>query len=92
MHWKHYRWCSDSLYLPIFWLDMVGNSFNLYDRYTHFGLIPHLHGTGAMGIVLRDGFGMSPGISAAVTNLIHTLLEVQEFPTDVFVGTHNVRG
>src|SRR5947208_1280704 len=86
MHWKHYPWCSDGLYLSIFWLDMAGNCFNLCDRYTHFDLIPHLHGNGAMCIVLRDGFGMSPGISAAVTNLIHTLLEVQEFLTDVFFG------
>src|SRR5438128_79683 len=92
IRWTRYPWWSDSLYLSIFWLDMAGNSFNLYDRYTHFDLIPHFHGTGATSVVLQDAFDLSPKLSAGVANLIHTLLEVQEFLTDVFFGTHNVRG
>ncbi len=83
---------ADDLYLSIFWLDMAGNAFNLYDRYTHFDLIPHFHGTGALAAVLPPAFGWSPKRSLLVTNGIHALLEAQEYATDVFFGTHNVRG
>ncbi len=59
--WQRYPVWSDNLYLSIFWLDMAGNAFNLYDRYTHFDLIPHLHGSGALAAVLRHAFGAPPG-------------------------------
>lgn len=90
--WRQYPVWPDNLYLSIFWLDMAGNFFNLYDRYKHFDLIPHCHGTGALAAVLLNGFDMPPLKAIGVTNGIHGLLEAQEYLTDVFCGTHNVRG
>ena len=82
----------DALYLSIFWLDMAGNSFDLYDRYTHFDLIPHAHGTGAATVVVQAVLGL-PALSAVgVATVLHLLLEAQEYYTDVLAGTHNVRG
>lgn len=90
--WKHYPVWLDNLYLSIFWLDMAGNSFNLYDGYFYFDLIPHFHGTGAVAGVLAGAFGL-PFLSAVgLGNIIHMLLEAQEYYTDVFFNTHNVRG
>ena len=82
----------DNLYLSIFWLDMAGNSFNLYDTYFYFDLIPHFHGTGALAAVLFGAFSFSALSAIGTANIIHMLLEAQEFYTDVFFKTHNVRG
>ncbi len=71
---------------------MAGNSFNLYDSYFYFDLIPHFHGTGALAAVLFGAFGLVPLSAIGFGTIIHTLLEIQEFYTDVFFGTHNVRG
>lgn len=90
--WQRYPAWSDNLYLSIFWLDMAGNAFDLYDRFTNFDLIPHYHGTGALAAVCQRAFGWSPLVAIGVANAIHTLLEAQEYATDVFFGTHNVRG
>jgi hypothetical protein len=90
--WQRYPVWSDNLYLSIFWLDMAGNAFDLYDRYTHFDLIPHLHGSGALAAVLQHAFGAPPLAAIGLANGIHALLEAQEIATDVFCGTHNVRG
>ncbi|MGH2499151.1 MAG: hypothetical protein ACRDF0_03550 [Candidatus Limnocylindria bacterium] len=90
--WGRYPAWTDDLYLSIFWLDMAGNSFDLYDRYYHFDLIPHFHGTGAVAVVAMSGFEHSPWRAFAIANGVHGLLELQENLTDVFFGTHNVRG
>jgi hypothetical protein len=90
--WRRYPVWPDNLYLSIFWLDMAGNFFDLYDRYTHFDLIPHCHGSGALTSVLQRGFDLSPLRAIGAANAVHALLEVQENLTDVFCGTHNVRG
>ncbi len=90
--WRRYPVWSDDLFLSIFWLDMAGNFFDLYDRYKHFDLIPHAHGSGALGAVLLNAFRMQPLAAFGVANGIHGLLEAQEIFTDVFFGTHNVRG
>ena len=90
--WRRYPVWSDNLYLSIFWLDMAGNAFNLYDRYTHFDLIPHFHGSGALAAVLVRAFDWSPWGAVGMANVIHGLLEAQEYATDIFCGTHNVRG
>jgi hypothetical protein len=90
--WQRYPWALDSLYLSIFWLDMAGNSLDLYDRYRDFDLIPHFHGTGALAVICREAFGMSEARAFNVATGIHGLLELQENLTDVFFGTHNVRG
>ncbi|MBI4213971.1 MAG: hypothetical protein HY534_06635 [Chloroflexi bacterium] len=89
---KPYSWGLDNLYLSIFWLDMAGNSFDLYDTHYYFDLIPHFHGTGATAAVLKRTFAL-PSLSAlGLANALHLLLEVQEYYTDVLFGTHNVRG
>lgn len=90
--WRRYPFGLDSLYLSIFWLDMAGNSFNLYDSYERFDLIPHFHGPGAMAVVFRLAFQTSPLGAIGRVSIIHTLLEAQEAYTDMLAGTHNVRG
>jgi hypothetical protein len=90
--WRSYPVWEDDLYLSIFWLDMAGNSFDRYDRYYYFDLVPHLHGTGAVAVVFRAAPGLATARAAGLANLIHALLEGQEYFTDVFFGTHNVRG
>lgn len=89
--WKGYPFWLDNLYLSIFWLDMAGNSFNLYDSFFYFDLIPHFHGTGAVAVVFA-ALGASLTSSVGLANIIHMGLEAQEFYTDVFFKTHNVRG
>lgn len=90
--WASYPWGLDSLYLSIFWLDMAGNSFDLYDRYFFFDLLPHTHGSGALAAVVTRTFGLTAWGGIGVTTVVHTLLEAQEYYTDVLAGTHNVRG
>ncbi|MEX2047618.1 MAG: hypothetical protein WEE03_10665 [Chloroflexota bacterium] len=89
--WPRYPVWLDDLYLSIFWLDMAGNSLDLYDRLFYFDLVPHFHSTGALAVVLR-GLGTSHLGAIGMANVIHMLLEAQEYYTDVFFGTHNVRG
>lgn len=89
--WRRYPWGWDALYLSLYWLDMAGNSFDLYDSYEHFDLIPHCHGAGAVAVVLERAFGLSRRRAFIAANLIHVGLEAQESLTDVFFGTHNVR-
>lgn len=91
-HWKRYPFWFDNLYLSIFWLDMAGNSFDFYDTYFYFDLIPHFHGTGAIAAVFQGALGFSTPVGLILGNGIHILLEAQEYYTDVFFGTHNVRG
>ena len=82
----------DNLYLSIFWLDAVGNHFDLYDRYRRFDLIPHAHGTGAATVVVERVTGL-PALSAiGVVQVLHILLEGQEYYSDVVFGLRNVRG
>jgi hypothetical protein len=90
--WRRYPWWLDDLYLSVYWLDMAGNSFDLYDTYADFDLIPHFHGTGAFAAVFALAFEMSTARAFWITNLAHAALEAQEIFTDIFGGTHNVRG
>jgi len=85
-------WEYDNLYLSFFWLDMAGNSLNLYDRLFYFDLFPHFHGTGVVAVVFKLAFGVSTSGAAGLANIGHILLEAQEFYTDIFFKTHNVRG
>ncbi len=90
--WPAYPVWADDLYLSIFWLDMAGNSLDLYDRYSYFDLLPHAHGTGAATVVAQAVLGL-PALSAVgVATVLHLLLEAQEYSTDVLFGTRNVRG
>ena len=87
-----YPWWIDNLYLSIFALDLGGNSFNLYNTYRHFDLLPHAHGTGAITVVLAHLMRL-PALSAiGVANVLHILLEAQEYYSDVMFGLENVRG
>ena len=52
LDWREYPIGLDILYLSIYALDMAGNSFNLYDSYAYFDLIPHLHSPGALAVVI----------------------------------------
>jgi hypothetical protein len=89
---ERYPLRTDTLYLSIFALDLAGNHANLYDRYKHFDLIPHFHGTGAATLVLAELL-RRPLLSAiGVAQLAHIALEAQEYYSDVLFGLRNVRG
>jgi hypothetical protein len=90
--WRSYPWWYDNLYLSIFWLDMAGNSLNLYNTVEWWDHIPHFHGPGALSAVLMGVFGL-PGLAAAgLSTILHVTLECWEYYGDVLMGTHNVRG
>jgi hypothetical protein len=97
LHWVFKRWPrypvgSDNLYLSVFWLDMAGNSFDLYRRVEFFDLIPHFHGTGAVALTLQIAFNLPALSGIGLANIVHLALEAQEYYTDVLFGTQNVRG
>jgi hypothetical protein len=89
--WSAYPWWYDDLYLSIFFVDMLGNSLNLYNAWEHWDHIPHFHGPGALALVIAGAFG-EPIISAiGIATLLHVILEIQEFYGDLILHTHNVR-
>jgi hypothetical protein len=82
----------DALWVSVFVVDIGGNVLDLYNRYAHFDLIPHAHGTGAATVV-AGWLWRLPVLSAlGVATVAHILLEAQEYYSDVFLGLHNVRG
>lgn len=83
---------TDNLYLSIFALDMGGNLLDLYDRYLLFDLVPHFHGTGALTVVVGQLFDRPALAGIGVAQIIHVLLEAQEYWSDVAFGLRNVRG
>ena len=89
---KPYPIWTDNLYLSVFALDMGGNLLDLYDRYPHFDLIPHAHGTGAITVVLAELMPVGVLGAVGVTQAAHILLEAQEYYSDVLFGLRNVRG
>lgn len=82
----------DALYVSLFTLDLAGNVFDLYDRYTHFDLIPHAHGTGAITILAAWLFRLPVSGAVGAATVGHILLEAQEYASDVAFGLRNVRG
>jgi len=90
--WKRYPVWYDDLYLSIFWLDMAGNSLDLYNAVEWWDHIPHFHGPGALAMVLIGVFAMRPLAAAGFATMLHLLLEINEYYGDVLLGTHNVRG
>ena len=52
LDWRTYPLGLDILYLSIYAIDMAGNSFDLYDSYTYFDLIPHFHSPGALAVII----------------------------------------
>lgn len=83
---------TDSLYLSLFALDLAGNHFDLYDRYTYFDAIPHAHGTGAFTVAVADLLDLPPLSAVGVAQVGHILLEAQEYYSDVLFDLRNVRG
>ena len=83
---------TDNLWLSIFALDLLGNHFDLYDRYRYFDAIPHAHGTGAATVVVAELLDLSPLSAVGVAQLGHIGLEAQEYYSDVLFGLRNVRG
>jgi hypothetical protein len=47
---------------------------------------------GAVSLVLVAALGMHALSAIGVANVVHLLLEAQEYYTDLLFGTHNVRG
>ena len=90
-HSRYPVW-TDNLYLSLFALDLGGNLFDLYDRYLYFDLIPHAHGTGAVTVVLAEMGPMPPLSAVGLAQLLHIVLEAQEYYSDVVFGLRNVRG
>lgn len=83
---------TDNLHLSIYWLDLAGNVFDLYDRYFHFDLLPHAHGTGAATVTAAWLLRTGPLGAIGAAQLAHVLLEGQEYYSDVLFGYRNVRG
>ena len=109
VHWlregRKYPWVLDSLYLSIFFFDMLGNSMNWYDGVKNFDLLPHFHSSGAVTLLITAFlFARQYAKNIRITKtemvllaiglatVIHVSLEVQEYYTDVFFSTHNVGG
>lgn len=90
--WSRYPWWTDALFLSVPWLDMVGNSLNLYDTWFYFDLVPHTHGPGALTVVLMEAARVPLLSAVGIVQVGHILLEGQEYYTDVLFGTENVRG
>jgi hypothetical protein len=87
-----YPFWMDNLYLSIFAVDLAGNSFDLYNSYRHFDLVPHGHGTGAV-TVLFAWLLRQPILSAVgLATVLHVGIEAQEYYSDVLFGLANVRG
>jgi hypothetical protein len=82
----------DALYVSLFTLDLAGNVFDLYDTYTHFDLIPHAHGAGAITVLAAWLFRLPVSRAIVAAMIGHALLEGQEYASDVAFGLHNVRG
>jgi len=83
---------TDNLWLSIFALDLLGNHFDLYDRYRYFDALPHAHGTGAATVVVAQLADL-PALSAVgAAQVGHIALEAQEYYSDVLFGLRNVRG
>lgn len=89
---RHYPVWTDDLYLSVFALDLAGNHFDLYDRYTYFDAIPHAHGTGAVTVAAAELLALPPLSAIGVAQLGHIVLEAQEYYSDVWFGLRNVRG
>jgi len=83
---------TDNLYLSIFVVDLLGNHFDLYDRYRYFDAIPHAHGTGAVTVAMAELLDLPPLSAVGLAQLVHIGLEAQEYYSDVLFGLHNVRG
>jgi len=98
--YDRFPWISDALLLTVPVLDMAGNSFDLYNDYGWFDSVAHFYGNAAVGALMTlfmAGRGSEPPLirwltAAGGTTFLHVLLEMQEYWTDLWFGTHNVEG
>jgi hypothetical protein len=84
-------WMDDA-WVSMLALDLVGNVFDLYDRYTHFDLIPHAHGTGVLTVTVAWLLDVPMMRAICIATALHVLLEAQEVASDAVFGYRNVRG
>jgi hypothetical protein len=97
---QRFPWAADALVITVPVADMAGNSLDLYNRYGTFDLMTHFYGTAAVGGLMAlaaRGRNVRPALfrwflAVSCTTFPHVLLEIQEYWTDVFFGTHNVEG
>jgi len=97
---ERFPWTSDAVLLTVPVLDMAGNSFDLYNDYGWFDSVAHFYGNAAVGALMTlvmAGRGVeSPLVrwltAAGGTTFLHVLLEMQEYWTGLWFGTHNVEG
>jgi hypothetical protein len=97
---RGYPWASDTLLLSVPLLDMVGNWLDFYNRYGFFDKVAHFYGPAVLSGLLsaalagqdREPRVMQWATAAGLATTFHLLLEVQEYWTDVWFGTHNVEG
>jgi hypothetical protein len=82
----------DNLYLSTFLLDQAGNSFDLYETYENFDLIPHTLNPGAYIVVLAWMARISLTCAFGLVTVGHVLFEIQEAYGDEIFGTRNVGG
>lgn len=87
-----YPFWTDNLYLSIFALDMGGNLLDLYDRHFFFDLIPHTHGGGAITVAASELLRAPALVGVGISQVVHILLEAQEYYSDVLFNLRNVRG
>jgi hypothetical protein len=97
---ERFPWTSDAVLLTVPVLDMAGNSLDLYNQYGWFDSVAHFYGNAAVGALITlamAGRDREPPlarwlIAAGGTTFLHVALEMQEYWTDVWFGTHNVEG
>ena len=88
--WRDYPLGLDLVYLSIYALDMAGNSFNLYNRYRYFDLVPHFQSTGAFSLVVAAYWARTrhPGAARRMAGawLVETTLVAAGVATMVHVA------
>lgn len=97
---RAFPWFSDTVFVSIPFLDMAGNSFDLYNRYGPFDSFTHFYGNFAAAVLMTFALhddSARPGVLRLLTatttvSFFHLLLEMQEYWTDELLGTHNVEG
>jgi hypothetical protein len=95
-----FPWAADAVLLSIPALDMAGNSLDIYNGYGLFDSFAHCYGTAAcagLAAMAMEGRAREPVsvrwlVAIGGTTFFHVLLEVQEYWTDMWFGTHNVEG
>jgi hypothetical protein len=97
---ERFPWAADAVMITVPVADMAGNSLDLYNNHGWYDVLTHFYGTAAVGALVAlaaNGRAMRPApfrwlVAVGSTTVLHILLEIQEYWTDVFFGTRNVEG